>query len=1179
MPETSFEQLNESAAKKEEQKIEYQNRVNSQVDRTGMIHGKYDRRRYARKTELAELVAIWREELKNDTQVLRDKKLKQILADIEEYTNLDVTATHGTTMNQLDDVNRVYIAAKISTWNESGKLAKLLEETKEYLKRTEERLKKEENPEKVEILGQRLMMAENINLFLEDQVSGFLPPPPGGARHIKGKDKDIKSKFFLDGMWDCRDKPLFPHDPSIADIRQGNIGNCYMAAAIAGAVRKNPDVIKEMMHDNGDGTVTVRFFRRVPLKGYPEVQETKEMEPFYVTVDKSAPAGMGALNSLWVSMIEKAAVVAGIEPGRMYEGPFAQPVPENIDELYEEYKKLPEYLRPSKMECPWLYDKDGNFVKWQPKYEHIGEGGRIELFAETLLGTDYKGFSQDMSTIRSNASKDIAYDYMMLLLEEGSSKDFANKVRAVLDGQEDSIKRRQNVSKLLTAMKANLVDYRTYQPVLNNSGDLEGLKNKVIDRSYQIFAQAIENALDDVLFESNIKYNEKNEFTDQMVSKVKESIEKINNYSSEERKNINWLLMHLTGNKNKIAEGISGKGYPLSYLKQYEEIKSELEKGNFIGASTPSAKEGDSKTDGGLNYQHGYSVIGVEEETIDGKNYKFVVMRNPHGKTHVPQYDYSYTPPKAIGSKDIAAEGIFKMELSHFMNNIDSLDFNGKELSKEEKKADKEMVLHLGTLHHLSKYMRLFAIMDKDLTKALEKVKEKSKNMNAFVKSLRGLAGMGGDIPVSYVAGVISHAENILQDEKVNPAIQRILKTSLKLVNMLRNSVNDPIDEIGKGISGYPMTVKKSLYDFFDLDMQNEFKQGVQFGEKEATNIMVILKKANYGFVSSSKQFKEMSNRVKNFSVAYKALRAEPNENNMEAYIQSLKNLGEASKAYLDFKAEQRRQPDGSIIYKTDLEKTRVDAAKKIMDYAVSKGEKLEKSYVNMAVVHKIQKILFPDKETKLQDYIIMDTVNSLEFKKVVEGKTTEDLKKLLQNEGEMKKLAEAFNKARLGTAVRPIIAYRNDTAREFQDVFDNGLSTEEEKINAAAKYVYGHMVWVADTKGRISEQAVQAEEKNFIERIKKDPDFQSYLKNLNRQWVTDEKNDNYLDGIRKGFEQRLRINENTSLERMLFTKTTEIQKREEQLQKEEEIKRIQQKEDNTVNNEMDEAEQELNSL
>jgi hypothetical protein len=56
--------------------------------------------------------------------------------------------------------------------------------------------------------------------------------------------------------------PLFKDDVSIHDAVQGQIGNCYFPAAISAIANHNPEVLKNMVKDNGDGTYTVTFKER-----------------------------------------------------------------------------------------------------------------------------------------------------------------------------------------------------------------------------------------------------------------------------------------------------------------------------------------------------------------------------------------------------------------------------------------------------------------------------------------------------------------------------------------------------------------------------------------------------------------------------------------------------------------------------------------------------------------------------------------------------------------------------------------------------------------------------------------------------------------------------------------------------------------------------------------------------
>ena len=69
--------------------------------------------------------------------------------------------------------------------------------------------------------------------------------------------KDRKVKYA-----DRREDPLFAHEPSMNDIAQNQLGDCYLQAGVSSLIMNNPTAIKECMQDNGDGTVTVRFFQR-----------------------------------------------------------------------------------------------------------------------------------------------------------------------------------------------------------------------------------------------------------------------------------------------------------------------------------------------------------------------------------------------------------------------------------------------------------------------------------------------------------------------------------------------------------------------------------------------------------------------------------------------------------------------------------------------------------------------------------------------------------------------------------------------------------------------------------------------------------------------------------------------------------------------------------------------------
>ena len=101
---------------------------------------------------------------------------------------------------------------------------------------------------------------------------------------------------------------LFNGTPSRADVRQGALGDCYFIAAVATIADVNPDAVRNMFVDNGDGTYTVRFY------------SVQDGMPDYVTVNRRLPAQYnGALGysgyglsvsststTVWIALAEKA---------------------------------------------------------------------------------------------------------------------------------------------------------------------------------------------------------------------------------------------------------------------------------------------------------------------------------------------------------------------------------------------------------------------------------------------------------------------------------------------------------------------------------------------------------------------------------------------------------------------------------------------------------------------------------------------------------------------------------------------------------------------------------------------------------------------------------------------------------------------------------------------------------
>ena len=74
---------------------------------------------------------------------------------------------------------------------------------------------------------------------------------------------------------------LFPHEPSIHDIQQRTVQDCYMMSSLAAIAHFTPEYIKQSMRDNGDGTVTVRFYDEKTSDVYYKAATIEELTKDY----------------------------------------------------------------------------------------------------------------------------------------------------------------------------------------------------------------------------------------------------------------------------------------------------------------------------------------------------------------------------------------------------------------------------------------------------------------------------------------------------------------------------------------------------------------------------------------------------------------------------------------------------------------------------------------------------------------------------------------------------------------------------------------------------------------------------------------------------------------------------------------------------------------------------------
>lgn len=131
-------------------------------------------------------------------------------------------------------------------------------------------------------------------------------PLPG----VRDKHKDTAAwkepegaAAFVKGEGDANEV-----DPN--DVAQGSLGDCYLIAGMLAVARANPELIKKLIKDNGDGTYDITLYVRESATSRPKpVVKTVDGrlatgpsgKPLYA---KAGDAG-GGKTELWTALIEK----------------------------------------------------------------------------------------------------------------------------------------------------------------------------------------------------------------------------------------------------------------------------------------------------------------------------------------------------------------------------------------------------------------------------------------------------------------------------------------------------------------------------------------------------------------------------------------------------------------------------------------------------------------------------------------------------------------------------------------------------------------------------------------------------------------------------------------------------------------------------------------------------------
>ncbi|MBM4319575.1 MAG: hypothetical protein FJ125_06370, partial [Deltaproteobacteria bacterium] len=147
------------------------------------------------------------------------------------------------------------------------------------------------------------------------------PPPPGRDTLPKvSADPSAETESVKDATYKKLDGTPFvkgdgdEHEVAPNDVKQGSLGDCYLVAALAAVAKTDPEIIKNMIKDNGDGTYTVSFHLKEGRVGIyssgskVSIRVTQELPVRYGSTPAFAKTGDTGNDGpeLWVALIEKA---------------------------------------------------------------------------------------------------------------------------------------------------------------------------------------------------------------------------------------------------------------------------------------------------------------------------------------------------------------------------------------------------------------------------------------------------------------------------------------------------------------------------------------------------------------------------------------------------------------------------------------------------------------------------------------------------------------------------------------------------------------------------------------------------------------------------------------------------------------------------------------------------------